>query len=76
MMSESNLEAQLAEQAAYHVGLFSGLIAERHGADLCVVAHALWLLAREAERRREEWLAASGDRTVGEMGTLGSAKPS
>ena len=67
MTAEDALESQLATLAAYHVGLFTGAVAvemicrnaQKHGFDAtALVAHALWLLAREAEKRREEWLTS------------------
>jgi hypothetical protein len=55
MTDATELERQLAELAAYHVGLFAGAAA-RIDASPAAVAHALFLLIDEANRRREEWL--------------------
>ena len=57
MTAEDAIENQLAREAAYHVGLFTGAVAQKHGSDATtLVAHALWLLAAEADKRRDEWL--------------------
>jgi len=55
---ERGLERELAALAAYHAGLFTGA-ATRIDSDPGVIAHALFLLAEEALRRRDEWLASA-----------------
>ena len=52
-MSEMN-EHEMTELAAYMVGLFAGRVSS--DGSPATVAHALWLLRQEAERRRLEWL--------------------
>jgi hypothetical protein len=54
-MSERDTEARLAELAAYHVGLFSG-VASRIDASPVAICHALFLLIEEAKLRRDEWM--------------------
>lgn len=51
-------EARLAELVAYHTGLFTGQVAVVD-ADRAWIAHALWALAREAEKQRERWLSGA-----------------
>lgn len=55
-MDETELEHDLELKVAYHLGLFTGTVSSQHGPDRALIAHALWLLAREAERQRERWL--------------------
>jgi hypothetical protein len=52
------VEHELAELAAYHVGLFAGAASRLDGAAEmpAIVAHGLFLMAQEAERRRREWI--------------------
>jgi hypothetical protein len=52
----TDTEQQLAELAAYHVGLFVGT-ASRLDVSPAVLAHALFLLVEEANTQRERWLA-------------------
>ena len=51
-------ERRLAELAAYHVGLFTG-VATGIGATPAEIAHALFLLAEEARHRREQWITSA-----------------
>jgi hypothetical protein len=51
-------ERQLADLAAYHVGLFVGSTARIEGSP-AVIAHALFLLIEQANQRRVEWVKAS-----------------
>jgi hypothetical protein len=56
-MAEADLEQDLAELAAYQVGLFIGTAARMsEDARPAAIAHALFLLIEEAKLRREEWL--------------------
>lgn len=48
-------ERHLAELVAYHTGLFTGQVASVDTAPAWI-AHALWMLAREADKQRENWL--------------------
>jgi hypothetical protein len=50
-----DLEERLAMLAAYHVGLFAGRVSGIDDSP-AAIEHALFLLAEEAKRRREEWL--------------------
>ena len=52
------LEQSLAAYALHYAGLFAGACATKYGIkDKAMIAHAMWLLARAAEERYEEWLA-------------------
>lgn len=53
-MSEET-ERHLAELVAYHTGMFTGQVASIN-ANATWIAHALWMLAREADKQRESWL--------------------
>jgi hypothetical protein len=63
MRLHPGVERELAELAAYHAGLFCGAASrlDPDGQNLAArVAHGLFLLAEEAERRRREYLATNG----------------
>jgi hypothetical protein len=51
-----DLERQLAELAAYHVGLFTGA-ASRIDSSPAAIAHGLSLLIEEAKQRRLDYRA-------------------
>ena len=56
MTALDRTEQRLAELVSYHVGLFVGVVSREPEVDPATITHALFLLAREAERRRDEWL--------------------
>jgi hypothetical protein len=61
-MTVERTEQRLAELAIYHVGLFVGIVSRE--VDPAMIAHALFLLAREAERRRDERIAVPANEDI------------
>jgi hypothetical protein len=55
----TDLEQQLAELAAYHVGLFTGAASRLTDCSPQVCAHALFVLGEEVKMRRDQWLAVT-----------------
>ena len=59
MVPERELERALADLASNHVDRFVNALS-RTNATPAETAHALWLLAREAERQRERLITPEG----------------
>ena len=55
--AQPDRETELAELAAYYVGLFAGHVSALVEGDRPTVAHALWIMGELVADRRTDWLA-------------------